>query len=248
MKVLLIFLCTSLLALGIPLQKEDALENYLKNHPQIYHDLMALMSQNSELAKFINSDDVQNKKIDFNSLFKSLDLHKKIIQFLNNNVHHIDKRQIDFNNFLGSFMNVLNTFGQNVQISLQNSVQQLISNTITDLFNRLQSSIFAGQPADFNDIMSNFIDNLKRILTSNILQSVNDTFKQQALSTMDLQFNQLNVLLDKLKNDSVAPVEFINLLQKSLNNLQKSLSEFLPNISDLIMSQLIKLLDQILKK
>lgn len=252
MKILLFLFSASLLVLGIPVQPKNFENNdvvrYIKNHQQIYTDLVNLISQNAELTQYIYLDKAGNKKIDFNALLTDSDSHGIIIQFLKNNFHHLNKRQIDFNDFLGSFMNVLNTFSQSIQISLQNSVQELISSTITDIFNRLQSSLFAGEPANLNDIMENFLNNLKNILTINILQSVNDTFKQQALSTMDLQFNELSSLVDKLKDDSVAPIEFINLLQQSLNNLQKSLSEFLPNISDLVMSQLIKLLDQVLKK
>lgn len=243
MKVIFFFLSTCLLAFGVPVQRENlpnkVLIKYFNSHPKVYTDLVNLISQHDELNQYIYLDNDGNKKIDFDALFGA--------QFTNKNTQR-SKRQIDFNNFSQSLLNLLNVFSLSIQSSLQNSIQQLISTTINDIFDRLQSSLFSGQPANLNDIMSNFLKNLKRILTNNILETTNETFKQQALSTMDLQFKELYLLVEKLKNNSVAPIQFIDLLQKSLENLQASLSTFLPNISDLIMSQLISLLEQIMKK
>lgn len=247
MKILFFFLSTCLLALGVPVQTENlanrVLTKYFNSNPRIYNDLINLMSQNVELIQYIYLDNYGNKIIDFDSFFGASGLE----QITSQNVHR-KRRQIDFNNFSQSLLNVFNTFSLSLQNSLQNSLQQLISITINDIFNRLQSSLLSGQPADLNDIMTNFLANLKRILTNNILETANETFKQQALNTLNLQFNELYSLVEKLKKNSLAPIQFVDLLHKSLENLQRSLSIFLPNISDLIMSQLISLLEQIMKK
>ncbi|CAF0706122.1 unnamed protein product [Brachionus calyciflorus] len=244
MKFILPFLLVLSLTQSLPITdyENHTVVKFLKNDPLLYSSLAEEISKVKGLQKFLNND-----HIDFNGLLNDENSHQIVINFLNKNLHHITKRQINFNNFLGSFLNVLDSFGQSIQSSLQSSFQQLVSTTITDIINRIQSSIFAGQPANFNDIVSVFLKNLKNILTNNVVNSVSDTFKQQALSTLELQFKELNKLLDDLKNGSVAPVQFISFLQKALGNLQNRLSQFVPNIADLITNQLLTLLDQILK-
>lgn len=227
---------------------------YIIHNETLYKSFVETISSKPLLNLYVISFKNGTKVVDFNGLLNDQNSYQTVLVFLHQNVPVPDSMKaklisprLSFNDVFGSFMNSLNVFSQTIQANLQNSVQTLVTTTINDIFRRIQESIFQQKPIKIEELISLFLDNLKQSITQAISTTVQDTFKQQALAILDLQFKEINKLLESLKNNSIAPVQFINLLQNQLSVLQTRLVEFLPTLTELITSQLLKLLSQLVQ-
>lgn len=215
--------------------------------------------KNTNLEKYIINDVDGNQKIDVRSLFRDPNSYPIMISFLKDNGYPPPKllylnqqlnsklNKKDFFSSVGGFFtnmfgSVVSTFQQNIQVGFQN----LLSDSIQQLLGQIQQTLFQGLPLDFNKIIEQFIENLKDSITSVIVSSVTDTFKQEAIRLLDIQLAELTKLLNSLKGNTIGPVQFIDSLQNILASINNSLKAFIPSISDIIGHQLRILLSQLI--